>query len=108
VLGKNRGTTRRSSMTEHPFDAITEADLRAAGSLKWTMFPGVIGAFVAEMDFGVAPAITEAIGASLSAGLTGYLPQQLAADLQQATAQRYTDNYGWPLEADQVRLVPDV
>ncbi|MGP6178645.1 MalY/PatB family protein [Microbacterium sp. A196] len=95
-------------MTEHPFDTITEADLRAAGSLKWTMFPEAIGAFVAEMDFGVAPAIAEAIGASLSSGLTGYLPQRLATDLQQATAQRYTDHYGWPLEADQVHLVPDV
>lgn len=95
-------------MIEHPFDTITEADLRTAGSLKWTMFPDAIGAFVAEMDFGVAPAITEAIGASLTSGLTGYLPQHLATDLQQATAQRYADHYGWSLSADQVRLVPDV
>ena len=90
------------------FDAITEAELRAAGSMKWTMYPDAIGAFVAEMDFGVAPAITAAIDRSLQDGLTGYLPPRLAADLQQATAQRYTQHHGWSIGADQVRLVPDV
>ena len=38
------------------YDEITEADLRAAGSMKWTAYPGKTGAWVAEMDFGVAPA----------------------------------------------------
>lgn len=90
------------------FDAITEPELRAAGSLKWTMYPDAIGAFVAEMDFGVAPAITEAIDRSLNDGLTGYLPPRLAADLQQATARRYAEHHGWSISADQVRLVPDV
>ena len=95
-------------MTQHPFDAITESDLRAAGSVKWTMFPDTIGAFVAEMDFGLAPAITAAIDESLSAGLTGYLPQHLTTAVQEATARRYSENHGWSITADQVRLVPDV
>lgn len=95
-------------MTRHPFDTITESDLRGAGSVKWTMFPDTIGAFVAEMDFGLAPAITDAIDESLRAGLTGYLPQHLAISLQEATARRYTERHGWNLTADQVRLVPDV
>lgn len=95
-------------MTQHPFDEITETDLRAAGSVKWTMFPDTIGAFVAEMDFGLAPAITEAISGSLEAGLTGYLPQHLATALQEETARRYTEHHGWHLTGDQVRLVPDV
>lgn len=95
-------------MTQHPFDAITESDLRAAGSVKWTMFPDTIGAFVAEMDFGVAPAITDEIDRSLQSGLTGYLPQHLATALQEATARRYREQCGWELTADQVRLVPDV
>jgi len=90
------------------FNAITEAELRAAGSMKWTMYPDAIGAFVAEMDFGVAPAITEAIDQSLRTGLTGYLPPHLATDLQQATARRYSEHHGWSLTGDQVRLVPDV
>lgn len=93
---------------EHAYDNITESDLRAAGSVKWTMFPDMIGAFVAEMDFGVAPAIIDAIDGSLRTGLTGYLPQHLSAALQEATAQRYAEHYDWSITADQVRLVPDV
>ncbi|WP_194420943.1 MalY/PatB family protein [Microbacterium abyssi] len=95
-------------MTAHAFDAITAAELHAAGSVKWTMFPDAIGAFVAEMDFGVAPAITDAIDESLKAGLTGYLPQHLATALQEATARRYAEHHRWSLTPDQVRLVPDV
>lgn len=90
------------------FDALTESDLRAAGSVKWTAFPDVIGAFVAEMDFGVAPAIKTAIGEALDAGLTGYLPEHLAADLAAATAAWYADHYGWEVPATRVKHVPDV
>ena len=37
-------------------DRTTEDELRARGGQKWSKGgPGVIGAFVVEMDFGVAP-----------------------------------------------------
>ncbi|MFS0867217.1 MalY/PatB family protein [Microbacterium sp. 179-B 1A2 NHS] len=90
------------------FDAFTETDLRANGSLKWTMFPDVIGAFVAEMDFGVAPAIRDALAEALDAGLTGYLPGHLEQLLAGATADRYRRSYGWDVDADRVHHVPDV
>ncbi|WP_298040396.1 MalY/PatB family protein [uncultured Microbacterium sp.] len=90
------------------FDAITETDLRAAGSLKWTMFPDAIGAFVAEMDFGVAPVIRRAMTDAVDAGLTGYLPAHLDAELRAATADWYSERYGWRFGADRVKLVPDV
>jgi len=95
-------------MAAHPFDAITADDLRQAGSVKWTAFPDTIGAFVAEMDFGVAPAITQAIDASLAAGLTGYLPERLSTRLAEATASWYSEKYGWDVPAQRVRAVPDV
>ncbi|WP_460781294.1 MalY/PatB family protein [Microbacterium shaanxiense] len=95
-------------MSPQDFDATTEADLRAAGSLKWTMFPDVIGAFVAEMDFGVAPAVKDAVSGAMERGLTGYLPQQLADDLSQATADWYAGSYGWNVPAERVHHVPDV
>lgn len=91
-----------------PFDAITEADLRQAGSLKWTMFPDMIGAFVAEMDFGVAPTVKVAVNDALERGLTGYLPSSLADDLARATATWYADSYGWDVPAERVHHVPDV
>ena len=71
------------------FDAITEADLRAAGSVKWSMFPDTIGAWVAEMDFGLAPAISDAIKSAVDRGVTGYLPAQLATDLSEAASAWY-------------------
>jgi cystathionine beta-lyase len=90
------------------FDAITEAELRAAGSVKWTTFPDTIGAFVAEMDFGIAPAVREAVAAAMDKGLTGYLPAGLTTELGQAVTSWYSDAYGWSVATERVRPVPDV
>ena len=95
-------------MTTGTFDQITQDDLRAAGSLKWTNFPDMIGAFVAEMDFGLAPAINSAVKDALDLGVTGYLPEKLAKDLSQATARWYSDSYGWEISPERVHHVPDV
>ncbi|WP_298742142.1 aminotransferase class I/II-fold pyridoxal phosphate-dependent enzyme [uncultured Microbacterium sp.] len=89
-------------------DSLTETALRETGSLKWTMFPDTIGAFVAEMDFGLAPAISDALKAALDRGVTGYLPAHLATGLSEATATWYAENYGWSVPADRVHHVPDV
>ncbi|WP_327036791.1 hypothetical protein [Microbacterium sp. CH12i] len=95
-------------MTHQDIDAITRSDLRRAGSMKWTMFPDMIGAFVAEMDFGLAQPIKDAVNAAMDRGLTGYLPEHLANDLAQATADRYSRAHGWNVPADRVHHVPDV
>ncbi|WP_228484745.1 MalY/PatB family protein [Microbacterium cremeum] len=95
-------------MPQQDFDAISDADLRAAGSVKWTMFPDTIGAFVAEMDFGLAPAVSDALKETLDRGLTGYLPSHVARDMSEATAAWYADHYGWAVPADRVHPVPDV
>lgn len=95
-------------MLQQDFDAISAADLRDAGSVKWTTFPDTIGAWVAEMDFGLAPAVSEALKDTLDRGLTGYLPQQVARDMSEATASWYTDSYGWAVPAERVHHVPDV
>lgn len=95
-------------MNPGTFDLITRDDLRHAGSVKWTTFPDTIGAFVAEMDFGLAPAISTAVKDALDLGVTGYLPEHLAKDLSEATARWYADSYGWDVRADRVHHVPDV
>ena len=68
-------------------DATTAAALRARGSFKWTApGPDGLGAAVAEMDFGAAPAIIDAL-AGLSADANfGYLPPALADELAEACA----------------------
>ena len=89
-------------------DAITAEELRAAGSVKWSIFPDSIGAFVAEMDFGVAPSIRSALVSALDKGLTGYLPPSLTAQLQLETAEWCSRRYGWEVEPERVRPVADV
>jgi cysteine-S-conjugate beta-lyase len=90
-------------------DATTVAALRARRSVKWTApGPGGFGAGVAEMDFGAAPAILDAL-AGLSADANfGYLPPFLANELAAACAEFQRRRYGWDVDPAQVRHVPDV
>src|SRR5690606_41960717 len=53
-------------------DELTAQDLRERGSLKWTAHGGdMIGAFVAEMDFGPPLAVTRALHAAVTRGKIG-------------------------------------
>ena len=89
-------------------DAQTEADLRGRGSLKWSgTAPGVIGAWVAESDLPLAPAITGALQAAVTQGLTGYLPAYLDAEVGTATAQ-WQAGYGWQIDPADVHPVASV
>jgi cystathionine beta-lyase len=95
-------------MTTTDFDDITIEELRATGGLKWSAFPDKIGAFVAEMDFGVAPPITEALHAAVDVGAFGYLPGAVARRLSVAYSQWARDRYRWDVSADDVRPLADV
>jgi len=75
-------------------DRITIEELYRRRSVKWTRGgPGVIGAFVAEMDFGAAPAITEALLDVVSRADFGYLSEHAVAELAQACADWQHDSY---------------
>lgn len=89
-------------------DALTVADLQAKGSHKWTRYPGVIGAWVAELDFGLAPAVRAAIDKFITTGLTGYTPQNVREDLRLATSQWLANRYSWIVDPQQVFGMPDV
>jgi len=79
-------------------DAQSETDLRARGSLKWSgTEQGTIGAWVAEMDLPLAPAITAALHKAADQGLTGYLPAYLDAEVGRATAICQA-RYGWDID----------
>ena len=90
-------------------DATTVAMLRARGSFKWTApGPDGFGAAVAEMDFGAAPAILDAL-AGLSADANfGYLPHFLADELATACAEFTKRRYGWDVDPALIHHVPDV
>jgi cysteine-S-conjugate beta-lyase len=90
-------------------DGTTPAMLRARGSVKWAApGPGGFGAAVAEMDFGAAPPIVDAL-AGLSADANfGYLPPFLAEELSAACAEFAQRRYGWDVDPALIHHVPDV
>jgi cysteine-S-conjugate beta-lyase len=90
-------------------DGTTPAMLRARGSVKWAAAgPGGFGAAVAEMDFGAAPPIVDAL-AGLSADANfGYLPPFLAEELSAACAEFAQRRYGWDVDPALIHHVPDV
>ncbi|MFS0894540.1 MalY/PatB family protein [Microbacterium sp. 179-I 3D3 NHS] len=90
------------------FDTIEVEHLRRIGGLKWSTFPDAMGAFVAEMDFGVAPGIARALHEAVDQGLFGYLPTALADDMSAATADWLRDVYDWDVPASDVHPIADV
>jgi cystathionine beta-lyase len=90
-------------------DEITAQDLRERGSLKWTRYGGdMVGAFVAEMDFGAAPPITQALHAAVENASFGYLPPWLHAEVAAACAAWQRHRYGWRIAPELVHAIPDV
>jgi cystathionine beta-lyase len=95
-------------MTAHEFDAIRIEDLRANGSVKWSMFPNTIGTFVAEMDFGIAPAIEQALHSAVSSAQFGYLPPKMAETMNIATSGWLKQSAGWDVPPSAISPLPDV
>ncbi|PXY22258.1 MalY/PatB family protein [Prauserella muralis] len=93
---------------EHPFDTVTVEELRAGGSVKWTSHGDALGAFIAEMDFGTAPAVRDALREAVERAAFGYLPRRLSDDLALACAAWHAERYGWNPAAEWIHPLPDV
>src|SRR5690625_7560439 len=76
-------------------DAITLADLQATGATKWSRGSDLIGAFVAEMDFGIAAPITRRLHREVDRAAFGYLPRDLKAEMREATTAFLRERTGW-------------
>ena len=92
----------------HRFDDITVEDLVEAGSLKWTRMPGHLAAFVAEMDFGTAPAVTAVLESMTAKSLLGYLPPSAATEMSQATSEFLDAHFGWQVAPTRIHPTADV
>jgi cysteine-S-conjugate beta-lyase len=93
----------------HAIDSTTAEMLRERGSYKWTApGPGGFGAAVAEMDFGAAPAIIEAINKLSADAAFGYLPPWLAEEMGEACAEFEQRTFGWTVDPASIHPVPDV
>ncbi|MGY3128813.1 cystathionine beta-lyase [Agrococcus sp. UYP33] len=93
---------------EHAWDAIRRVDLERPSSRKWSLHPGTIGAWVAEMDFGTAPAVREALGRAIADDVLGYLSPSTAAELGEAAAAWQAREHGWLVDPERVHAVSDV
>lgn len=98
----------RGRVLGNAFDAVTIDDLRARGSLKWTLHGDAIGAFVAEMDFGTAPAVLDALHSGVDSLNFGYQPPRLAAEMSRACAEYQAAHHDWRPSPDRVHAIPDV
>ena len=83
------------------FDSLTPQRMRERGSLKWSQYPGdVIGAWVAEMDLGTAPAVEAAIHQAMHDGLLGYMPPSVSQAAREEMARYQREAFGWQVEAE--------
>lgn len=95
-------------LTQVNFDTFSVDYLRGIVGKKWSTFPDCTGAFVAEMDFGTAPTIKEALHAVVEEGFFGYLSDRTADDMREACANWYRTHYGWDVPAERIEPLPDV
>lgn len=94
--------------THHRFDDITIDQLVEQGSMKWTRMPGHLAAFVAEMDFGTAPAVLDALHSSTDKAQLGYLPPAIAKDMSQATSEFLQRRFHWDVSPSRIYPTADV
>lgn len=92
----------------HPFDLRDRAHLDRRESRKWSQNPGTIGAWVAEADYGTAPAVTAALHDAVEREILGYLASPIAHDLSDAVAEWMADEYDWQIDPKRVHHVSDV
>lgn len=94
--------------TFEELDAITLADLQATGATKWTRGGTRIGAFIAEMDFGIAAPIIQRLHREVDRAAFGYLPRDLRTEMQEATVAFLGRRAGWHVDPSHVHEMPDV
>jgi cystathionine beta-lyase len=77
--------------------------------LKWNYFPSdVHAAWVAEMDFGLAPSISTALHEAVDRGDTGYPYPAAEAAVAESAARFWRRRFGWSVDPGQVFHAPDV
>lgn len=96
------------------WDALSPALMRSRGSLKWTQSPveatheDAIGAWVAEMDLGIAAPITASVAQTLKVGSAGYPTTALSKATRDAFLSFAAEEYHWEIEPRDVSLVAGV
>lgn len=90
------------------FQVLTQDQLRRRRTIKWSYFaPDVLPLWIAEMDFATAPPVLDAIRTCVANEEFGYPPA--GEDLLPTAMARWCrQRYGWAVQPEWVRVVPDV
>ena len=90
-------------------DQIDRATLQARKSEKWHTYPAdILPAWVAEMDFPVAPAIDRVLRDSIDRWDVGYPIAPTDTGLREAFADRMSDRFGWTVNPFDVEILTEV
>lgn len=90
------------------FDRVDLEALRRRRTVKWSLYgPDVLAAWVAEMDFDVAPPIRDALLAAVDREDFGYAPADTSG-LTRTCADFFATAYGWEVPVARIFLVADV
>ncbi len=92
---------------DHPFDRITEADLRRRQSAKWRFYPeDVLPSWVAEMDYPIAESIKRVVHEAVDVDDAGYADPRGLGDAFVPFAR---ERWGWSdIAPSDVMVAPDV
>jgi cystathionine beta-lyase len=90
------------------FDEVSIERLRERRSVKWTLYDAdVLAAWVAEMDFDVAPPVRAALLDAIEREDFGY-PQADLGELTHECAAFLRDRYAWDIAPARIFVVADV
>ncbi len=83
--------------------------MRRGVGLKWNYYDDdVLPAWVAEMDFGLAPSVRDALRVAVETGNTAYPYPDLEESVARAAGEFWRARYGWEVPIDSVFPAPDV
>jgi cysteine-S-conjugate beta-lyase len=99
----------RPPADDRPDFDVSDQELRASGSVKWTWAgPGVLPAWVAEMDVRACPAVARAVHDAVDRGAFGYPGADRDTELPQACAEFAGHRLGLRVPPERVVLCGDV
>lgn len=92
-----------------PFEHIDPQRLRSGWGVKWGLpDEGVLAAWVADMDFGIPPAVQQALSETVARQDFGYPFWPDGDPVVAAFEQRMHRAYGWQPQADRTKLFSDL
>lgn len=101
---ENMSNSQPTTPSLHVPDVAT---LRARGTMKWTRYPeDVLPLWVAESDFDTCPPVLEAVSDAVQRQYFGYKGD--GRPVEEALAAFSEDRFGWQIQPEWVRVVPDV